>query len=237
MMKSIAIMQPYAFPYIGYFQLIAAVDEFIFLDDVTFIKQGFINRNKIYGAQGEQRFTLPVNNISSNKKINDHYYKGCWSKFYSSLDCSYARSPFYANVIELIKKTESCSTTKVSEINANFIVDICRYIGLTTQFETSSKLLQTHGSLSKGAQRLAEICNNRNASVYINSPGGKDLYDQSFFRSHDIRLSFLEVAIHKYKQGTRSFIPGLSIIDVLMWNPPHLVLSWAYNCTCSLLDD
>jgi hypothetical protein len=213
-------MQPYLFPYLGYFQLINAVDKFIFYDDVSFIKQGWINRNRIIADGKDMFFTVPVENISSNKKINETKISGAnyvkWrKKFLHSLKQNYVHAPFYNSVEMMIEKVFDAEYYFINEIAEASILEITKYLGIEVDTERSG---QYKNNNFKGSERVIDICVKEKADHYINVPGGVDLYDKKVFEAKGIKLSFIKSEPIIYKQFENDFIPNLSIIDVLMFN-------------------
>lgn len=216
----IAIMQPYLFPYIGYFQLINAVDKFVFLDDVNFIKKGWINRNQLLINDKAHLFSVPLNKPSQNKLINEIKLAldQKWLKhFYSTLEFNYKKAPFYKEIFPLIQSVFKENHTTISDLAIESVKKIANHLDISTHFELSSQMYpQTKGM--KKANRLIEICSIKKAKNYINSYGGIDLYDKNYFNKHNINLFFIENVISSYNQYNNSFVGGLSMIDVLMFN-------------------
>ena len=218
----IGIMQPYFMPYIGYFQLLNSVDKFIFLDDVNFIKSGWINRNRILLNNKEYLFTIPLKDASSNRliyktEINQNLFPKWKRKFLLSIQYSYSNAPFYNETYDLICYIFDKKHTFISSLSIASIEAISNYLEISTIFETSS----TNYSRSMGEEkdaRLIEICKLNEASTYINPSGGKTLYDKLYFKKHDIELFFIENEITPYNQFKTPFIGGLSILDVMMFN-------------------
>lgn len=217
---NVAIMQPYVFPYIGYFQLIKAVDVFIFYDDVHFIKKGWINRNQLLINDQAYLFTIPLNKPSQNKLINEIKLALDlkWLKqFYSTLEFSYKKAPFYKEIFPLIQSIFEENHKTISDLAIDSIKKISNHLDISTHFELSSeKYPQTRGM--KKANRLIEICSIKKTKNYINPYGGIDLYDKNYFKKQNINLFFIKNTISSYKQFNNSFTGGLSIIDVLMFN-------------------
>ncbi len=221
----LAIMQPYLFPYIGYFQLIKSVDIFILYDDVNFRKQSWINRNKILLNGNEHFFTIPCKGISSNKKINEvelydlNVFK---TDFFKLLEHSYAnKSPFYKQTINLLNSIfDFKDFSTISEFNFISLDQICKYLKIDTKIKLSSECVAETEQL-KRENRIFAICNHFNASSYINAQGGEALYDKSEFINNDIELNFIspvESQINYKQVKSTPFIPWLSIIDILMNN-------------------
>jgi hypothetical protein len=218
--KSIAIMQPYIFPYLGYFQLIQAVDKFIFYDDVNFIKRGWINRNRVLINNEPSLFTIPLIKASQNRLINETKVaidKKWLKNFYNTIELSYKKAPFFLKVNNLIKEILNKNHTNISELASESIIMISKYLDINTEFELSSKNYSSSKGLDK-ADRLIEICNRNDAKSYINAHGGIDLYDKDYFRKNNIELYFHVPDLLPYKQFNSDFISGLSIIDILMFN-------------------
>src|SRR5690606_28909470 len=139
----IAIMQPYIFPYIGYFQLINAVDTFVFYDDVNFIKQGWVNRNSILVNNKDMLFTVPVAKISSFSEIKDtrldHVNYSIWrNKFCKTLIQNYKKAPFFNEVYPLIRKILDNKIDTIGELAIISIINTCEYLDMEKDFKVSS---------------------------------------------------------------------------------------------------
>ena len=217
----VGIMQPYFFPYIGYFQLISAVDRFIAYDDVTFIKQGWINRNRIL-ANGEQLlFSVPLSGASSNKLIRDVYidnalYAGWCRKFLKTLKQYYSNAPQYEKVLPMIKSVLASESQLVSTFALQSIKAVCVYLTITTEIVDTA--INYNNSHLKAEDRVIDICRQEGARVYVNAAGGRELYSHVDFEKNGIELKFLKSKDISYEQSGCSFVPWLSIIDVLMFN-------------------
>jgi len=217
----IAIMQPYFFPYIGYFQLINAVDKFILYDDVTFIKQGWINRNRILLNDKEYLFSVPIKDISSNKyikdvKIHQDLYYIFKKKLLKTIKQSYSKSPFFEAVFLLLQDTLNCEVETINDLAKHSIKSLCKYLYIDTILIDSSVDYQ-NGHLH-AQERVLDICKKENTNTYINTIGGKDLYSKDEFSRNGIGLIFLKPLIIEYKQYNNDFVPWLSIIDIMMFN-------------------
>ena len=214
-------------PYIGYFQLIYTVDKFIFYDDVTFIKQGWINRNQILINNQANMFSVPLANASSHTLIKDvlistnRYEK--WKKsFLSSIIFSYKKAKNYEQVRILIESILFEPPESVSEFAIKSIVEVSKYLDITTEFAICSESYSnTHLS---GQDRVLDICKQEGATIYINPIGGMDLYSESVFLAQNTDLFFIKTQNVRYKQYSAEFVPFLSIIDVLMFNDKEHVL-------------
>ena len=204
-MIKVAVMQPYAFPYFGYLQLMKAVDHFVFMDDVTFIKKSFMNRNKLINNGEEQLFTIPVLKISQNKKINEHYVGSGWStKLIRSIQHNYQKSPYFkeysVHLFPLIKELEDKKFSDACVLIFETIADI---LNITSKWHLSSSFGVEH---LKAEQKIITICNELSADMYVNPIGGLDLdfYTQDIF--NPIQLRFIK------RQDSLS---STSIIDLL----------------------
>jgi len=212
----LAIMQPYLFPYIGYFQLIHAVDTFVLYDDVNFIKGGWINRNFILSQGKPSRITLQLQGASPNLLINQITVGNNKKKLLKSIQQSYSKAPQYAVVYPLIEDVIQYEETNVANYLNYGLRKICNYLGIKPEWYLSSDL-QKDDSL-RGQSKVLEICKKLGAAHYINVPGGKDLYDQESFTQENMKLSFIEPKTIEYRQFGGEFVPHLSIIDVMMFN-------------------
>ena len=219
----IAVMQPYFFPYIGYFQLINAVDKFVFYDDVNFIKGGWINRNKILINGEAKYFGVLMKGASSNKNIYDVKADiKANKKTLKTISQSYGKAPYYNNIFPLIENFFKSleEDMPISEVAGMSVEMVAQYLGLKQKFEYSSKVYPDTKGLDK-ADRLIEISKINNAKTYVNAFGGKELYSKEYFLNQGIKLKFINNEIKNYKQFSNNFVPYLSIVDVLMFNSPE----------------
>jgi len=214
----LAVMQPYLFPYIGYLQMINAVDKFVVLDDVTFIKRGWINRNQILLNYKPHLFTVPLVKASQNKIIKQtkiSYDPNWQSNLLKTLEQAYKKAPFFSPVMEIVSSVISKKYTYISEMALCSIKKTCGYLGIETTIIDSSEIYRNEAL--KGESRIIDICLRENVSMYINTANGKELYQAENFERHNIELRFINVLPHTYKQFGNSFEPFLSVIDILMF--------------------
>ena len=186
-------MQPYFLPYIGYWQLINAVDKFVILDDVQYITKGWVNRNKIIVNGKENWITIPLKNANRNRMINEIEIceKSLWlPKFERSIKYNFKNSFFFEEIYELIDFILNHEENNLSKFLLNSISSICNYLGIKTDILVSSSCSPKREL--KGESRIIEICKNIGANTYINPPGGKNLYNNSSFSEEGIDLHFLE---------------------------------------------
>ena len=212
----IAVMQPYFFPYIGYWQLINSVDIFIIYDDVNFIKRGYINRNNILINNVKHLFTLALIKSSQNKKINEILIGKNNKKILRTIEQSYLKAPFFHDIFPIIEDIFSNKEKDLSKFLGNSLQIFSKYLYINTKFEYSS-MIENDKSL-QAQDRLIEISKILNATDYINAIGGEQLYDKNAFSDAGINLSFIQTELINYKQFNNKFIPNLSIIDVMKFN-------------------
>ena len=214
-------MQPYLFPYIGYFQMINIVDIFVFYNDVNFIKKGWVNRNRILVNKKEFTFSVPLNKISQNITIGETYinletFESWKEKMRQTLVYNYKKAPYFPEVYELINNIFNKKYITISDLAIESIIATSEYLGFKTTFYISSERYENRDLQRQ--ERLIDICNIENATDYINALGGNNLYDKKSFKEKGIELSFIKTLQIEYKQFNNDFVPWLSIIDVLMFN-------------------
>ena len=217
-------MQPYFFPYLGYFQLINAVDKFVFYDDVNYIKSGWINRNNILLNKEKKLITLALMKSSSNKNINEIEIENRGSKLLKTIMQAYAKAPYFCKVFPIIEEIFNAIKpgTLISDVAGLSIVYVSNYLKLKIKFEYSSEKYSDTKSMKKSV-RLIEICKRNIADIYINATGGISLYSKEEFKKHNINLYFINNHINEYRQFRNEFIPCLSIIDIMMFNSPEQI--------------
>lgn len=213
----LAIMQPYFFPYIGYFQLINAVDKFVFYDDVNFIKNGWINRNRILVNSTPTYITVQLKDASPFKLINQVEFTDNRQKIGKTIQMAYKKAPHFEMVWSVISNCLTYETNSVSELAITSIKEICHFLGIKSDFEISSQKYSETRVLKRTA-RILNICKKNNAKVYFNAIGGSQLYQKDEFKVNGIDLFFLNTQNIIYNQPSTTFYPNLSIIDVLMNN-------------------
>ena len=223
-------MQPYIFPYIGYFQLINAVDKFVIYDDVNFINKGWINRNRILNNGKDSLFTIPLKEASQNKLINEievNWDEAWKSKFLKTLEQCYKKAPFYQETLSIIEQTLSIDNEPISKVIENNLILICHYLDIKTEIISSSTIYQnTH---LKAQERILDICLQEKVTHYINPIGGLELYDKDFFGAKNIKMNFIKSNQIEYPQFKNEFVPWLSIIDVLMFNSKEKITIFLNN--------
>ncbi len=216
----IAVMQPYFLPYLGYFQLLAAVDRFVVLDDVNYINRGWINRNRISSPHGTQWLTIPLSKASQNRLIReieilpDNGWKMNMSR---SVTATYSRAPEAAAVLPLFLGWLTGASGNLSTFLYRSLTDVVRFVGLTTELIPTSAVYPRSGL--KGSDRILDICRREGATTYVNLPGGRDLYDSDVFSRAGIQLQFLQPQLDfPSLRYSGSEGPILSILDLMMLN-------------------
>ena len=206
-MGKIAIVQPYFIPYLGYFQLVNAVDTFVFYDDVQFIKGGHINRNYL---KNEIRLTIPVNkkNVQSMLKICEvkvNWESNLKDKLIKTVTQLYSKSSNKKVVLGLLCSILDRKQETISELAIDSVKTFSEYMGIKTKFLKSSDL--EYHKTNDRALNLMDICKSQSCYHYINPIGGKKLYDKDSFEANNIKLNFIKTT------------PGTSIIDICMDAP------------------
>lgn len=218
----ISIMQPYLFPYIGYFQMINCSDYFIIADDVQYIKKGWVNRNRILLNGEPSLITLPVKRGNSLAKINENQFvekdhpRGR-TYFLNKIYNAYHKAPEFEVSYALIEKILNYRNNNVGEYLQNSIREICSYLNIQTEMimESTFDLLPDMNYQDS----VIDVCKRLEATRYINAIGGMNLYSAEKFKAHGIELNFIKTRESiTYKQFYHQFVPGLSIIDVMMFN-------------------
>jgi hypothetical protein len=210
------IMQPYFLPHIGYFQLIKAVDKYVMADDMNYIKQGWINRNYLLLNGNGFMFHLSVVNASINKLINEIEVADDQSKLLKTIEVNYRKAPYFKDVFPMIENIIRHEDKNLGRYVGNSIIEIAGYLRINTDFLYSSDH-ECNRSL-KFQDRLISDCLLYGTKVYINAIGGMKLYDREAFRKAGIEMFFLKSKPVEYRQYRHPFVPGLSILDVLMFN-------------------
>ena len=219
-MKTIAIMQPYIFPYIGYFQLFEVCDIFVSYDNVQYIRRGWINRNKILFNGNSKYITFPVNKAPQDTTI-DHYafhdnIRKEKRKILSTLRHVYSKAPFFQSVYPRLEDIVKENENSVARFAENSLKKIINYLGISVEIKRSSHLI--FDKHLKGQDRIIAIVNELGGDRFVNPIGGQDLYSPAEFAENNIDLRFLDCKAEPYKQFSHEFVPNLSIIDVLMFN-------------------
>lgn len=214
-----AIMQPYLFPYIGYFQLISAVDIFIVYDNIKYTKKGWINRNRLLQNGKDVMFSVPLKNAPDyldvcERELSDSFDA---TKLLRQFEGAYRRAPHFQSTYSLIQTILCHQECNLFSFLHHALLQTCQHLGITTDIRISSHLLIDHSL--KAQDKVLALCAATGTSTYINAIGGQELYSKADFAQHEIALQFLRAKPFTYPQFGADFVPWLSIIDVLMFNP------------------
>ena len=217
----IGIMQPYFFPYIGYWQLLNAVDKYVVYDDVNYIKGDWINRNNYLVGGQKKLVTFSIKGASQNKLINELSIADDFSSFKGLLYCNYKKASYYSQVMPIVEKIIQFDKASLSLFLLNSIKTVSSYLDIDTEIILSSDIKKDNNL--KGQDKILSICKLLNADEYYNAIGGQELYDRNKFAENNIKLWFLKSNLTPYKQFKNEFEPGLSILDVMMFNPKERI--------------
>ena len=213
----LGIMQPYFMPYIGYFQLMKAVDKYVVYDDVNYIKGGWANRNHILINGEKEMFTVTLQKASQNKLFNEIVIGDDFKKLMKTLQMNYSRAINFDQTMVLMERIISFPNKQLAVFIANSFREILSYLSVETEILLSSEIPKDNSL--RGKDKIIQICEILGADTYYNAVGGKNLYDQEEFREHGITLNFVDSLPQVYSQlHTREFVSGLSMVDVLMNN-------------------
>jgi hypothetical protein len=216
----VAIMQPYFFPYIGYFQLMNVVEEFVVYDNIEFSKKGWINRNRILVNGKDAYITLPLKKDSDYLDIKDRYLAEVWEserkKILNRITESYRRAPHFNQAYPVIEKCILLEENNLFKFILHSLEAVKVYLNIQTSLVISSTIPIDHAL--KADKKVIALCKERKAEHYINPIGGVGLYNKEDFKNESIDLKFLKASEHQYPQLNNEFVPWLSIIDVMMFN-------------------
>jgi hypothetical protein len=225
----LGIMQPYFMPYIGYFQLIAAVDVFIVYDNIKYTKKGWINRNRMLVNGTDAMFSLSLKKDSDTLDIVQRALSSDFDriKILNQMRGAYVNAPQFENTYPLIERIVNNKNNNLFLYIYNSILQLCAHLEITTEIKISSGVPIESGL--KGQDKVLAICKANAAETYINAIGGVELYDADAFRNQGVELQFIKPQPFEYVQLGHSFVPWLSMIDVLMFNPIVEVINRVNN--------
>ena len=224
-------MQPYFFPYIGYFHLIKSVDEFVIYDNIQYTKKGWINRNRILSNGEDKILTIPIKKDSDYLNIQDRIIADSWSKdknkLLNTINNSYKKSPQFNNIFPIVHECLSSLEVNLFKFILNSLTILNSYLEIKTKIITSSDISIDHSL--KSQDKVMAICKNLKATTYVNAIGGQELYNIEDFSNKDIKLKFVKSNPLVYKQYKNEFIPWLSILDVLFFNDKKDIIKYLNN--------
>lgn len=212
----LAIMQPYFMPYIGYFQTMAAVDTYVVYDDVQYIKGGWVSHNFLLVGGKKQMFTIQLKGASPNKLFNEVEIGDNFKKLTHMLQLNYCKAPYYDGVMPVLQEIFNYEDRNLARFLWNSYMKLFEFLGIDTNIILSSSI-EKDNSL-RGKDKVLAICKALGADTYLNAIGGQELYDKAEFAANGVGLHFVKTDNLQYKQYGSEFEPGLSIIDVIMFN-------------------
>lgn len=227
-------MQPYFLPYIGYFHLLASVDQFILYDNIKYTKKGWINRNRLLVNGTDAMFSLPLKKDSDalnvvQRELAEDFDR---TKLLNQFRGAYGGAPWFEQNYPLLNRIVRHEDQNLFRYIHHSIVRLCEHLGIKTEIRISSEIAIDNEL--KGPNKVLAFCKAVGADTYINAIGGVDLYDRADFRSQGINLQFLKAKPFEYVQFGAPFVPWLSIVDVLMFNPLNTILG-TFNETYELV--
>lgn len=217
---NVAIMQPYFMPYIGYFQLINAVDLFVVYDNIQFTKKGWFHRNRILVNGVDKMFSVPLKKDSdyldvAHRELTDTFDNES-KKIIRKIKASYQKAPYYGKVMPLVEECFQRGTGNLFDFIYTSLKLLTQFLQIGTKIIISSSIDIDH--TLKSQDKVLAICKDLNSDTYINAIGGRDLYVADVFKNEGIKLRFLKTKVAEYKQFDNDFVPWLSIIDIMMFN-------------------
>lgn len=217
----LGIMQPYFLPYIGYFQLINAVDKYVVYDNIQYTKKGWFNRNRILQNGKDLLISIPLVKDSDYLEVKDRFVSDAFDrkKLLNQIKESYRKAPYFTEIIPLIEEVVNFEDTNLFNYIYNSIKVICKQLNINTEIIISSSINIDHSL--KGQDKVIAFCKELKANNYYNAIGGKELYTKDDFENEQIKLHFLSSNKVEYKQFNNEFVPWLSILDVMMFNSPE----------------
>lgn len=230
MNNTLGIMQPYFFPYLGYFQLIASVERGVIFDTAQYCRKSWMNRNRILDNKGGwQYINVPVSTTlgTSIKATTVIDHASALQRILGQLELYRAKAPFYPAVCELVNLTFSSVTGPgIGDLNTQSLKTVCNYLDIPFDWTPHSAMDLQLPAIHHPGQWALEISSKLEARHYINAPGGREIFVASEWQERGIELLFLDLSGFTYDTAPYRFVENLSIIDVLMWNPPEQVSTY-----------
>ena len=232
----LGIMQPYFLPYLGYISLIKHTDMFILLDEVQFIRHGWIERNRILKPDKDWQYiqvplqkhtqTAVIKDIKINNEIE-------WEKkIFAQIEHYKKKALYYRKVVDLLKNIFSKKHATIAELNQDALHAVCDYLSVKNDIRIYSEMGLTIDPVFESDEWALNISKAMNASEYRNPPGGVSIFHKEKYEKENIALVFHELNLEEYSQNTNhDFIPGLSILDVMMFNTPEKISQMLDNFT------
>ncbi|MFN3713125.1 MAG: WbqC family protein [Alcanivoracaceae bacterium] len=214
----VAIMQPYFLPYVGYFQLIREVDVFVLYDNIKYTKKGWINRNRYLLNGQDKPFALPLKKGSDYLEVRERTLTDDFDpeKLLNGIEAAYRKAPYFRSAMPVIQGVFRHEERNLFAYIRHALTRMCDYLGIDTPILPSSQIPADHSLV--GEQRVMAICKTLGAQTYINPPGGRALYRTENFSRNGLHLKFIDPVLEPYPQLGSTFVPGLSVIDLIMNN-------------------
>lgn len=218
----LGIMQPYFLPYLGYYSLIEATDQFILFDIVQYIRHGWIERNQVLNNKNESFYIkVPLEKHSRSTTIQNINIKNSqrWQDtILAQLSQYKKKSKYYTQVVDMLKHSFETTPSNITELNSTILKTTCEYLDMNAKIETFSDMNITLPDVNAPDEWALYISKHMKATEYINPEGGKTFFNVEKYQNENISIKFLKQELRPYKQFTDEFTPGMSIIDVLMFN-------------------
>ena len=216
-------MQPYFLPYLGYWQLLAAVDRFVVYDNIKYTKKGWINRNQFLRHGTAAVFTLPLKKDSDSLNIAQRMIADDFdpAALLNPIASAYRKAPFFASAFPLIESIVTAAERNLFEFLLNSLRATAAFLDIRTPLVVSSAVSVDHSL--KSERRVLAVCRALGATRYVNAIGGRELYSVQSFKQDGIELKFIQSRPVVYQQYDGRFVPNLSIVDVLMFNSKDVV--------------
>ncbi|WP_220498223.1 WbqC family protein [Stieleria mannarensis] len=222
-------MQPYFFPYIGYFHLLHAADTLVLYDNLQYTKRGWINRNRMLQNGSDVLFSIPLRKASDYAAIDQREVSPDFDrrKLLNRVRAAYQKAPNFTAAMDLFATAVDYPESNLFRFLKHSIQLLCDHLGIQTSVIDSSAVPIDHSA--RGQDKVLAICRVLNAATYVNAIGGVELYDQAEFSKAGIDLRFIQSENRPYQQFNHPFIAWLSILDVLMFNSTEAVREWVEN--------
>jgi len=223
----LGIMQPYFFPYLGYFDLINRVDRWIVFDTPQYIRHGWVNRNRIlHPKTGWQHIVVPLKKQARETGIKDVVIAddASWkNRILGQLSHYRKKAPYFEQTMEFVRDCLELDESHLSRLNTKLLENVCKLLSIPFDYQVFSEMDLSIGQVSGPGDWALRICESLKANEYFNLPGGKELFDSAAFAKIGAKLTIPKFQNIEYQCRGYEFIPALSIIDILMWVPPEAI--------------
>lgn len=223
----LTLMQPYFFPYLGYFDLVNCAGTFVVFDLAQFTRRSWMSRNRVaHPNSGWQYIGVPLKRAPQKTSMRDTVVDNDtdWkARIINQLDHYRKKAPYFTDVKTLLLDSLQPQFERLVELNVATLQSVCRYLDISFRYELSSALDLVAEGMDSPDDWVLTLCGLYDADEYVNLPGGVSLYDAALFEERGVRLSFRNLPPMEYETPGYQFEPDLSIIDVLMWNSPQAV--------------